>query len=221
MAQTTEPTNRKIIRLKRKTMTNDDLWSKLIDQNKYLNEKKTSCSDQHSYCTLVDRPLTQSQYITLGTCMERLFNDAIRNHTTGWRDASKDILKKGDKQKDHIWINDALRKIIYAEQKNNINLDTEKSVSTKKKVEEIVKQYEGYEIVSCILAARYLHASEPIAQSIINRKYKDIQVLGVNDYFTLFGVDALLFPDYDAYKNVISRVVDAKFHMDSCSSHSS
>lgn len=212
---------KKVFKLMRPKSIETDPWIKLISENAYIKSKKQSCSDPHSYCTLVSRPLTQSQNIMLGTCMERLFNDAVGKHAAGWQDASKKFLKKGDRQKDHIWVHEDLRKIIYAEQKNNINLDTEKSVSTKKKVEEVSKQYEGYEIICCILAARYLTASEPLAQSIIKTKYQDIMVLGINDYFDLFELSHLKFETYDAYKKVILKVVDTKFTTDVCSTTSS
>lgn len=183
-------------------------WDKIISENKYINTKKESCKDEHSFCTLVDLPLTQSQNISLGNCMEKLFHDAIEKNTNR-KDISGSASKKGERQKDHIWLDEEKRSIIYAEQKNNINLDTEKSVSTETKVAEVAKKYPEYTISAYILAARYLSASEPLAKKIIQTKYKNTKVIGVNDYLALFGLPA--FKDYDAYKSVIHKVVQTKF----------
>lgn len=183
-------------------------WNTLIADNKYINTTKVSCKDEHSFCTLVDVPMTQSQNISLGICMEKLFHDAIGKNTK-LKNISESASTKGERQKDHIWLDEQRRVIIYAEQKNNINLDTEKSVSTEVKVAEVAKKYPDYTISAYILAARYLSASEPLAKKIIQSKYKNTKVVGVNDYLALFGLPP--FESYDAYKRVILTVVQTKF----------
>ena len=187
-------------------------WTKIIAENEYISKKQDSAKDEHSFCTLVDKPLTQSQNIMLGSCMENLFYDTIRKTKISMQDMSgrgEGKQKKGEKQKDHIWLDVEKREIIYAEQKNNINLDTEKSVSTEKKVAEIANKYPDYKITPLILAARYLSSVEPIAEKIIARKYKNTQVIGVNEYLALFGLPG--FANYDEYKAVIKAVVQMKF----------
>jgi len=186
-------------------------WDIIIRENKYINTKKVSKTDEHSFCTLVDTPLTQSQNVTLGICMEKLFNDVVEKNTN-MKDISESASKKGERQKDHIWLDEANRSVIYAEQKNNINLDTEKSVSTETKVAEIAKKYPDYTISAYIFAARYLSASEPLAKRIIQTKYKNTKVIGVNEYLALFNLPP--FENYDVYKQVIQNVVETKF--DSC-----
>lgn len=187
-------------------------WDGLIGENMYINKKKESCKDEHSFCTLVDVSLTQSQNITLGICMEKLIHDVIAKYTC-MTDISERASKKGERQTDHIWLNKETQEIIYAEQKNNINLDTEKCVSTETKVVELAAKYPGYKVSSYILATRYLSIFEPLAQKIILLKYRHAKVIGINDYLSLFGLHP--FEDYDSYKRVINNIVKTKFVSDS------
>jgi len=200
-------------------------WLSLINKNAYINKKEEeSKKDPHSFCSLVDKPLAQSQNITLGICMETLFQDAIATKTD-WvpvlLDDSKNKNgtarknKKGEHQIDHCWMNVESKTIVYAEEKNNINLDTEKSKVTKEKVQSVAakikEKYPDYNVKSYILAARYLSASEEIAQGIIKTKYSDASVIGVNDYLELFGLE--LIPSYEEYKKIIAAVCLNKFNI--------
>ena len=123
--------------------------------------------------------------------------------------------KKGDKETDHLYILN--KQIIYCEQKNNLNLDTEKGPATRKKVqammEQINKDYPEYEIKSYILASRYLSNEETIAKSIIRRKYSDVNVLGVNEFLKLFDIEPI--EDYDMYKKIIHEICVRKFKISS------
>jgi hypothetical protein len=195
-----------------KSVINSVSWDDLICKNKYINKHKKSKSDIHSFCSLVNRPLTQSQNVTLGICMEQIFKDYIANNTVLKDISQNGSHKKGERQKDHMWLNESKKEIIYAEQKNNINLDTEKSLSTQEKVLEISKKYPEHKISAYILATRYLHSSEADASRIIKAKYKNTKVIGVNEYLELFGLTPIA--DYDSYKKVIMKIVQAKFGND-------
>lgn len=116
-----------------------------------------------------------------------------------------------------MYINEKEKTIIYCEQKNNINLDTEKSVETKKKVklmrEQIKRNYPDYTIECYIFAARYLSKDETVAKDIIKRKYKDIDVIGVNDFLKLFNITPI--KDYNMYKKIIHDICVRKFNISS------
>lgn len=184
----------------------------IIKKNSYINKVVVSKKDIHSFGNLVSIPLTQSQNIVLGSCVEKMFVDYIVSK--GIKSIRKKT-KKGDKETDHLYIFN--NQIIYCEQKNNLNLDTEKGPATRKKVqamiEQIKKEYPEYEIKSYILATRYLSKEEPIAKSIIRRKYSDVDVLGVNDFLKLFSIDPI--EDYDMYKKIIYEICMRKFKINS------
>lgn len=180
----------------------------VIKNNSYINKVVKSKKDIHSFGSLVSIPLTQSQNIMLGSCMEKLFVDYIISK--GIQSIRKKT-KKGDKETDHLYIYN--KQIIYCEQKNNLHLDTEKGPATRKKVqvmiEQIKKEYPDLEIKSYILATRYLSNNETIAQSIIRKKYSDINVLGVNEFLKLFNIEPI--EDYDMYKKIIHEICMRKF----------
>jgi hypothetical protein len=182
-------------------------WSTVISNNAYIQDRSSSCVDEHSFCSLVKRPLSQSENIRLGIAMEHLFRDAIAQNQTGWKSAAEKN-KKGEHQKDHIWVHEATKRIIYAEQKNNITLDTEKSKKTAEKINEVANTYPGYTLTPYLLAARYLSKDEPLVQERV-KKFPGITIIGVNDFLSLFELPK--FQDYNAYKAVIEQVVDTKF----------
>ena len=189
-----------------------EAFMNVIKKNTYINKVVQSKKDVHSFGSLVSIPLTQSQNIMLGSCMEKLFADfVVSNNIQSIRKKTK----KGDKETDHLYILN--KQIIYCEQKNNLNLDTEKGPATRKKVqammEQINKDYPEYEIKSYILASRYLSNEETIAKSIIRRKYSDVNVLGVNEFLKLFDIEPI--EDYDMYKKIIHEICVRKFKISS------
>jgi hypothetical protein len=107
----------------------------VIKKNSYINKVVQSKKDVHSFGSLVSIPLTQSQNIMLGSCMEKLFADFVVSN--GIQSIRKKT-KKGDKETDHLYILN--KQIIYCEQKNNLNLDTEKGPATRKKVQAMMEQ---------------------------------------------------------------------------------
>ena len=189
-----------------------ETYFSVIQNNSYIRERSTSGSDPHSFTTLTaPRKLTQSQNIQLGHCMEHFFSDVVKQSST-WKSV-KEKNKKGEKETDHVYRNETEKKVIYLEQKDNINLDTEKSKSTAKKVKEIVEllkvKYDGYTVEGHIFAARYLDTNEDVAKQLIQNKYSEVSVIGVNAFLSLFGFSPL--PDYDAYKQLVAKICETKF----------
>ncbi len=155
---------------------------------------------------MIDTPLSQSQNIKLGICMEKLFEDIVSKNTN-WKNINEGN-KKGEHQTDHLWVSG--NRLIYVEQKNNINLDTEKTIKTESKVKEVIEKYSGdHKVEGYILATRYLSIEEDIAKTIIKTKYKNIPVIGVNEYLKLFGLKPI--DTYDTYKSIINDVIKTKF----------
>jgi len=182
-------------------------WQSIISNNKYISSPYVAVVDQHSFNYLVRRDLSQGQNIVLGCAMEHVFRDAVLTNKTGWTSLSEKN-KKGEHQKDHIWVHEETKRIIYAEQKNNITLDTEKSKKTTEKINEIAVMYPGYTLTAYLLAARYLSKDEKIIKQRAG-KFPGITIIGVNDFLLLF--DMPVFQDYEAYKDMIDLVVTAKF----------
>jgi hypothetical protein len=217
-----ESIKKRVIRLKKKQ---DDMpapaaaqeGKKPVDyfaiarKNKFINQKKESACDVHSFCSLLDKPLTQSQNIVLGHCIEHLVADIVLSNPA-WV-SIKLPNEKGKKETDHLYMNAEKKVIIYGEQKNNINLDTEKSKSTAEKLPvitaELRTKYPDYTVECHILAARYLRNKEEIAEKLIRSKYSGTSVLGLNDFLERFDLAAIV--DYAEYKKLISCIVDLKF----------
>jgi hypothetical protein len=201
-----------------RTIMADDrrtMYNAVISNCEYINRcDEAGGSDIHSFNSIVPVKLTQSEYIKLGICMEEFLSRLISHNAVGWETIIVKA-KKGAKQRDHLFVNRTTKTVIYCEQKNNINLDTEKSIETKEKVRaimaELASEYPGYTVRGFILAARYLSADEDEAKHIIRHKYADIGVIGVNDYLSLFDLDSCSFT-YRTYKETIGEICRLKFN---------
>jgi hypothetical protein len=198
--------------------TNNTLsdYFEIISANKYINKYEADGVDIHSFSYLSNRKLTKSQNIKLGISMENFWADVLSKNTIGWK-SIKEKNKVGFKEKDHLYLNDTLKEIIYCEQKNNINLDTEKSKATKDKLQlvkaEILSKYPDYKLSNYLFAARYLDTdTEQIAQSIIKtKKYEN--VIGVNNLLQLFGNPCPKVESYSQYTVIIDKICATKFRM--------
>jgi hypothetical protein len=184
---------------------------KLLDKNSYINEKCDIKESIHSFSYLSNRKdLGQSQKIILGICMEKLLNDII-NCCPGWENI-RPKNEKGKKEKDSLWINKSLKKIVYAEYKSNIELDTEKSKETDNKCKnitnELINEYPEYNLVCVIVGLRYLSSKERLIEPLLKR-YKETKVYGINDYLKEFNIKE--FNNYDEYKKIINRIIELKF----------
>lgn len=171
------------------------------------NKKK----DETSLSYLINRNLSQSECIRLGIAIEKLFQFVIEKFTTLCNIKQKNI--KGVKEKDHLFSNEDMKKIYYAELKANIYLDTEKSKSTYTKCLDIVKeleiQYPEYEINWCLVGYRYIHNSH--IPNNVKRKYSVISdnLYGINQYLTLLNIK-LQFNE-ENYKDLLNDFADTMF----------
>jgi hypothetical protein len=184
---------------------------KLLDKNSYINEKSNIKESIHSFSYLSSRKdLGQSQKITLGICMEKLLNDII-NCCKDWENI-KPKNEKGKKEKDSLWLNKDLKKIVYAEYKSNLELDTEKSKETDIKCkcisDELKNEYPNYNLICVIVGLRYLSCKEKILEPLLKR-YKETKIYGINDYLREFKIKE--FNNYDEYKKIIDKIIELKF----------
>jgi hypothetical protein len=184
---------------------------KILEKNNYINEKTKVNESIHSFSYLATRKdLGQSQKISLGICMEKLLHDMIST-CNDWKNI-KPKNEKGKKEKDSLWLNEKLKKIIYAEYKANLELDTEKSKETDRKCknisDELKLQYSDYNLTCVIVGLRYLSSKEKIIEPIL-KKYTDTPIYGINDYLTEFNIKS--FDNYDEYKKVIDKIIELKY----------
>ena len=173
---------------------------------------RVSKKDEHSFSNLAPRKLIQEQNIKLGNHMQDFFSKYILTHANGWA-SIKEKNKKGEHEMDHVYINEGRKVVLYFEQKNNIKLDSEKTKATIKKVKEVTEllktKYPNYTVQGYIFAARYLHTSEDLAQSLIATKYSDDNVVCVNEFLGLFGLPVL--DSYETYKQIVAAVCEKYF----------
>lgn len=175
---------------------------------KYTKKQQHSGKkDINSMKFMIERNLTQSQSIRLGTELENLFRDYILGQTSMLSMNRK--CKK--KECDHLFMDDNI--IYYAELKCNLNLDSEKSVSTYKKCQhikdELHSMYPNYEIRMFLVSLRF-YTKELIPKNIQN-KYKSIgeNLCGISDYLNQLGLDG--FVDETEYKTFINEFVETIF----------
>lgn len=172
-------------------------------QNCQVNNKK----DFHSLSYLIDQDLSQSSCIKIGHGVEKVFNEFILSNTN--LTSIKPKNSKGEKEKDHLYVDETKKIIYYAELKSNLNLDTEKSKSTSKKCLDITlelqTQYPEYTIKMFLVGIRYYEKT--FMPLIILKKYSNIpeNLCGVNDYFRNLGISDL-FIDENDYKTFLNEL---------------
>ena len=192
--------------------TKVNMWSTILKNNKYIGAHSDPKNSPHSLSSLVPHlGLSQSQKIQLGHCMDYAVRDAIVAHGSGWSNIRKPV-RKGEKETDHLWVHEETKKLVYAEFKANIELDTEKSKATDEKCADIAatlaKENPGYTITYAIVALRYLDSREEVAKSQI-KKYTKTAVMGINEYLRVFGIPE--FAEYPDYVAVIKEACAIKF----------
>jgi hypothetical protein len=189
----------------------DSLYEKLATimiMNKTKTKSGPTKKENGSLKELVTTEINQSQSIRLGIYIENIIRELITKER-------KDIVnikeknKKGIKEKDHLFMNEPLSLIIYAEFKANINLDSEKCPATINKIntieKELLDKYPGYSIKKALVCLRYLRKTD--IPTVLLNKYKSIHehLYGVNDYLELFGITTLF--DYASYRLFINTAV--------------
>ena len=149
----------------------------------------------------------------MGIAVEQVFGDVIRDFRSDLADI-RPKNKKGNKERDHLFADHVAKIVYYAEIKTNLNLDTEKSVSTRTKCvqieEELKTQYPDYEIKMFLVGARYLTQNQ-ISNTVMG-KYKAIgtNVVGVNEYFSNLGIE-YQFHDDEEYHQFVNHIADYMF----------
>lgn len=194
--------------------TRHSLWKDITSSLSHLKPGK---HDDASFKALIHPRYThqigQSTNIQLGHTMQDVVI-RIMSLSSIWKRVHIPN-KRGKREKDHVFVNTVSGEVIVLEQKNNLDLDTEKCKSTSSKLttlgDEILEDSNIREILgrdptsirSFILASRYLRKTDiPV---IISRKYPDVPILGMDDLFEYAGVPGeALFGTEEAYREFIN-----------------
>lgn len=184
---------------------------KVMKPNDYLKKlKPTLKKDETSLCYIIDKALSQSQKIKLGYAVELITKEYIKYANPKLIDIKGKVIK-GEKEMDHLFVHD---KIIYAEIKCNLNLDTEKCKSTYDKIlynhGNLEIKFPEYKVSSYLVSPRYLN-KEKIPKEIL-KKYNSVEVIGLDDYFKLLGVpDDKLLHTKELHKDFINLIANEVF----------
>jgi hypothetical protein len=196
---------------------NPQFLKSIVNGNEYVQAcTSNKAKDVHSLSSLVDRQMSQSDCIKLGTGLEKVFSELVLVLNPDLTDI-KPKNSKGKKERDHLFANEKTRTIFYAELKSNLNLDTEKCKSTTKKClqieTELAEEYPDYIIKMFLVGLRYLNRS--MFPSVISFKYEEIDdnKVGVNDYFDALttGGSGDLFANEQSYREFLTYLADQMF----------
>lgn len=168
-----------------------------------LTKKPKKGRDVNSFSYLIDREITQSEAIRLGSAMESSMNQITEKMSKHKNIKEKN--KKGKKETDILFKDSNVNITWYFELKSNINLDTEKAPATAEKIKKIKKDnnYNGG-----LLCLRWLSRND--IPKILRNKFinlDDEEIYGINDYFEVLGID-YKFSNYDEYKQFVNGVMD-------------
>ena len=187
----------------------------VINGNEYVQAcTSNKAKDVHSLSSLVNRPMSQSDCIKLGTGLEKVFSElilAVNPQLTNIKPKNT----KGKKERDHLFVNEETKTVFYAELKSNLNLDTEKCRSTANKciqiAAELSEEFPNYTIKMYLVGLRYVNKT--LLTKIIANKYLEIadNLVGVNYYFEALTSDSLLFANEDTYKEFLTYLADQMF----------
>lgn len=193
---------------------NPQFLKSVVNGNEYvLACTSNKAKDMHSLSSLVDRSMSQSDCIKLGTGLEKVFSDlvlALNPDLTSIKPKNS----KGKKERDHLFVNETTKTIFYAELKSNLNLDTEKCKSTSNKCQlieaELIQEFPDYTIKMYLLGLRY--CNKTLLPTIITNKYTEIaeNLVGVNDYFQAL-TNETLFQNEETYKEFLTYLANKMF----------
>jgi hypothetical protein len=189
-------------------------WISIVNNNSYIqNSSSNKTKEIHSLSYLIKRELSQSDCIKLGTGIEKVLVDCILSNNPNLVNI-KPKNTKGKKEKDHLFIDEKIKTIYYAELKSNLNLDTEKCNSTSLKcsqiVEELKKEFIDYKIELSLVGLRYFHGKD--IPKVISNKYLSIKdnVDGINDYLVkILGRN--IFQTEEKYHEFLNYVANSMF----------
>jgi hypothetical protein len=186
-----------------------DLFNCIIMNNSYVDVcVRNSQRDPNSFYSLIARDLSQSDAIKLGIAIEKIFVDIILTNPQ-----LKNIRKpnqKGNRETDHLFLNETNKTVYYAEVKGNLQLDTEKKPETIKKIQGIIEKLkqDKYNVKSFLFAPRY-YSTSVIPKKFID-SYKGIILIGVNEYLEELGVQ-YQFANEDVYKKKLNYLAYRMF----------
>ncbi len=202
-----------------KIIVSQEIIDTIIYDNKYLNKcknEKKIPKNQESISYLLKTNgiiLSQSQSIKFGILLEHIISDIISKLSTSFINI-KQKNTKNIKEKDHLWLNNHTKTIVYAEFKSNIELDTEKSKSTIKKCidikNDLIQKYPQHTIIMNLVALRYFDTSHI---SSVKKKYSEISdhLTGLNQYLQLFGFQYDFFQNETHYISFLSKIATKAF----------
>lgn len=189
-------------------------WKTIVNNNSYIQlSSSNKTKDIHSLSSLIERDLSQSDCIKLGTGVEKVLVDCILTNNHGLENI-KPKNKKGVKERDHLFKDEANKIIYYAELKSNLNLDTEKCKSTSSKcsqiLDELKEEFIDYKIELSLVGLRYFNTSD--IPKIITNKYLTIKenVVGINEYLIKMQVRNI-FQTEEKYKEFLNYVANSMF----------
>jgi hypothetical protein len=189
-------------------------WKTIVNNNSYIQlSSSNKTKDIHSLSSLIERDLSQSDCIKLGTGVEKVLVDCILSNNHGLENI-KPKNKKGVKERDHLFKDEANKIIYYAELKSNLNLDTEKCKSTSSKcsqiLDELKEEFIDYKVELSLVGLRYFGTSD--IPKIITNKYLTIKenVVGINEYLIKMKVRNI-FQTEEKYKEFLNYVADSMF----------
>lgn len=188
--------------------------SEIINKNAYLNTcVSNKTKDNNSLSSIIKREMSQSDCIKLGIGVEKVLTDIIIKSNNDIIDIRPNN-KKGEKERDHLFQNEKKKEIYYAENKSNLNLDTEKSKSTIEKClaikKDLEQKYPGYKIFMFLLGLRYVDIS--YCPKNIKNKYRDIEenLVGINEYMKILDTH-IQFETEEQYSQFINEIADKMF----------
>lgn len=176
--------------------------------------------DPTSLSSLVKHDISQSAAIKLGNHLEEVFNLAITDLLS--KSFVRSNLKKnikGERQKDILMVNEETKRVIYAEIKANINLDTQKAPATVKSTIDVVEDFKtkGYDINGFVIALRYLETKD-IPKTLAKKydmfkkdEYKErVQLIGIQEFMTLVTGESIAeLKNYESYSDFLTMIAKA------------
>lgn len=187
----------------------------IINKNDYIQNCSSNKEiDKNSLSYLIKNiSLSQSDKIKLGIGIEKILREFIIEENKELENI-KEKNKKNVKEKDHLFEHKKNKIIYYAELKSNLDLDTEKLISTINKCyeiqEELKKKYEEYEIKMYLVSLRFLEKKD--IPEITMKKLDKINqnVIGINDYLKILKI--INFNNENEYKEILYYLVKEMFN---------
>ena len=94
---------------------NPNFLKSVVNGNEYVQACiSNKAKDVHSLSSLVDRPMSQSDCIKLGTGLEKVFCELVLSLNPDLT-SIKPNNSMGKKERDHLFVNEATKVIFYAE----------------------------------------------------------------------------------------------------------